>query len=248
MARTPDRILASLLIAAAVALLVAGLLFYVNVNGDQGTAGLVTTATPVDAGTKTTHPDPSVPTPSDLADLTPSPTPRRTHAAGRAVATRVVVPSENIDLPVVSRDRRVRNQGPDLYPPCDVAVYHTAFDQPGQPGTTYLYAHARDGMFLPLLDASERRNGRSLLRDLVQVYTSDDQMYVYEITKVHRHATDFALVLDAPPRAQQLILQTSEGPAGTIPKLQVLGKLVDVVPATKAEAHPRPHPRGCYGE
>ena len=72
------------------------------------------------------------------------------------MATRVVIPSLGIDLPIVSRDLAVPNQGPDVYPPCDVAVYHTSFQQPGQPGTAYLYAHARDGMFLPLLNASLR--------------------------------------------------------------------------------------------
>jgi hypothetical protein len=154
----------------------------------------------------------------------------------------------DIDLPIVSRARRVRNQGPDLYPPCDVAVYHTAFDQPGEPGTTYLYGHAREGMFLPLLEASERRNGRSLLGDLVQVYTDDDLMYVYEITKVERHAVDFAIVFDAPEGAEQLVLQTSEGPRGTVPKLQVLAVNIQVVEATHREAHPRARPRGCYGE
>ena len=64
---------------------------------------------------------------------------------------RVIIPSLRIDLPVISRDLRVPGQGPDGYPPCDVALYQTAFGQPGQPGTTYLYAHAREGMFLPLL-------------------------------------------------------------------------------------------------
>jgi hypothetical protein len=159
-----------------------------------------------------------------------------------------VVPSLDIDLPVVSRERRVPRQGPDLYPPCDVAVYHTAFDQPGEPGTTYLYGHARQGMFLALLEASERRNGRSLLGDLVQVYTSDNLVYVYQITKVERHATDFSLVFDAPADAEQLILQTSEGPRGTVPKLQVLAIRLEVRLSTSREAQPRARPRGCFGE
>lgn len=152
----------------------------------------------------------------------------------------------DIDLPVISRDRRVRGQGPDQYPPCDVALYHTAFQQPGEPGTTYLYAHARAGMFLPLLRASERRDGASLIGALVQVYTSDDLEHVYQITRVKRHALDFSLAFDASPDAQQLILQTSEGPRGTIPKLQVLAEPVEVLPSTRAEARPRARPRACY--
>jgi hypothetical protein len=158
------------------------------------------------------------------------------------------VPSLGIDLPVVSRARRVPGQGPDLYPPCDVAIYHTAFGQPGEPGTTYLYAHARDGMMLSLLEASERRNGRQMLGDRVEVYTSDNLKHIYEISRVKRHATDFSLAFDAPPERHQLILQTSEGPRGTIPKLQVLARPVEVVPAERAEAHPRARPRACYNE
>ena len=162
------------------------------------------------------------------------------------VATRIIIASRDIDLPIISRDKRVKNQGPDRYPPCDVALYHTAFEQPGEPGTTYIYAHARDGMFLPLLTASTRRNGASLIGALVQVYTSDEQEHVYQITQVKRHALDFSLALDAPPGARQLILQTSEGPKGTVPKLQVLAELVDVLPVSTREANPKARPRACY--
>jgi Sortase domain len=162
------------------------------------------------------------------------------------VATRIVIASRDIDLPIISRDRKIRNQGPDKYPPCDVALYHTAFEQPGEAGTAYIYAHARAGMFLPLLEASQRQDGASLIGDLVQVYTSDDREHVFQITQVKRHALDFSLALDAPPGSQQLILQTSEGPRGTVPKLQVLAEPVDVLDVSDREANPRPHPRACY--
>jgi hypothetical protein len=162
------------------------------------------------------------------------------------VATRIVIASRDIDLPIISRDRRVKNQGPDKYPPCDVALYHTAFVQPGEPGTTYLYAHAREGMFLPLLEASTHQNGASLIGALVQVYTSDDREHIYQITQVRRHALDFSLALDADPSVQQLILQTSEGPRGTVPKLQVLAEPIEVLDASRRDAQPKPHPRPCY--
>ena len=162
------------------------------------------------------------------------------------VATRIVIASEGIDLPVISRDRRVKGQGPDKYPPCDVAVYHTAFQQPGTPGTTYLYAHARQGMFLPLLEASTHRDGASHIGALVQVHTSDDREHVYQITRVRRHALDFSLAFDAGAGIEQLILQTSEGPRGTVPKLQVLAVPIEVLGASQREAEPKPHPRACY--
>ena len=165
-----------------------------------------------------------------------------------AVVTRVVIASKRIDLPVISRDQRVMSQGPDQYPPCDVALYHTAFGQPGQGTTVYLYAHAREGMFLPLLRASERRNGGELIGELVQVFTSDARVHVYQVTRVKRHALDFSLATDAPPGTEQLILQTSEGPRGTIPKLQVLAEPLAVTDVTPEEALPRAKPRACFNE
>jgi hypothetical protein len=192
---------------------------------------------------------PAVPPPvrTDLPPLVPSPSPAPDPTPRRVPrATRIVLKSVGIDLPVISRDRRIPDQGPDQYPPCDVALYHTAFEQPGQPGTTYLYAHAREGMFLPLLEAAERDNGKELIGDIVRVFTSDAKEHVYRISKVKRHATDFSLVTDAKPDAEQLILQTSEGPRGTVPKLQILALPVEVRESTREEARPQAHPRACY--
>jgi hypothetical protein len=162
------------------------------------------------------------------------------------VATRVVITSEQIDLPVISRQQRVPGQGPDLYPPCDVAIFHDAFGQPEDEGSTYLYGHARAGMFLPLLEASEQEDGASLLGALVEIYTADDRLYVYEVFQVKRHAIDFSLALDVPPGEQRLVLQTSEGPRGTVPKLQVAARLVSELPAAREEARPRARPVPCY--
>ena len=135
----------------------------------------------------------------------------------RVVATRIVIASRHIDLPIISRDRRVKGQGPDKYPPCDVALYHTAFEQPGEAGTTYIYAHAREGMFLPLLMASTRRNGAVAHRGAGPGLHQRPREYVYQIIRVKRHALDFSLALDAPRNAHQLILQTSEGRGGPCP-------------------------------
>ena len=151
------------------------------------------------------------------------------------VATRVVVEALGIDLPVM----RQRTS----YPPCNVAMYLTTLTQPGQGGATYLYAHARTGMFLPLLERSRVNDGASLIGLRVEVYTGDNRRFVYRIDEVRRHATDLRWVQRRGGVA--LWLQTSEGPRGTIPKLQVGAALVSSGPAGHAAAHPAPRPVAC---
>ena len=117
---------------------------------------------------------------------------------------------------------------------------------PGQLGTSaYIYAHARTGMFLPLLTASLTANGDSLVGDLVQVYTNDDLVYTYIISTVKRHSEDFSIASSVAADDQQLVLQTSEGANATIPKLQVAATFVSVAPADHVAAHPTPHPLVC---
>jgi hypothetical protein len=162
------------------------------------------------------------------------------------VATRIVIRSLGIDLPVISRLQRVPGQGPNRYPPCDVALYWDALSQPGRKGTTYIYAHAQEGMFLPLLIASLEGDGRSLIGDEVLVYTSDDLVHVYQLTRVKRHATDWSLVERLGEDSEHLVLQTSEG-QGDDPKLQVAAKPVRVELAGPGEASPEAKPRPCFG-
>lgn len=273
--RLADRTLSALLMAASVTLLAAGLLWYgspgatgsdlvdqavlpassAQPQGDPGNFPAPTSVTvssspsPPTSASFSASPSTGV-SPSALPAQSPTttqppPSPGESPLSA-AVATRVVVPSLEIDLPVVSGDISVPNQGPNQYPPCDVALYLTSFLQPGEQGTTYLYAHARDGMFLPLLTASEQQNGSSMVGSLVEVYTDDDLRYVYAITLVKRHALDFSIADHAAPGTSQLVLQTSEGPRGTVPKLQVLAELQDVLPASDAAAHPKAKPRACY--
>jgi hypothetical protein len=155
------------------------------------------------------------------------------------VATRVAVPALQIDLPVI-----LPEGGPDAYPVCDVAMYIRELGQPGDGRAIYLYAHAREGMFLPLLDESQTDNGERMIGMLVQVWTSDEQLYLYEITEVRPHQTDLEDAVNADH--EQLWLQTSEGPAGTVPKLQVVAEPLSSGPADDpADAHPEPRPVEC---
>jgi sortase (surface protein transpeptidase) len=181
--------------------------------------------------------DPSAP--STNADGQPTP---RSSFVFPSRASRVVAPELGIDLPVVSSDLQ---PPPGNYPFCDVAAYLTTYRQPGDPGTTFLYAHAQEGMFLPLLEASERQDGAELIGQEVLVYTDDAELHRYEIFEVERHATTYRLANSTPLDEQRLILQTSEGPYGTIPKLVVAANHLGVEPADPVEANPEAMPRDC---
>jgi len=222
---TRARLLPAFVTAAGVALLAAGLLSY------QDPAEAVAGATPP------APPATALPTPSPLAipSLRPagSPDPSASPLATR-VATRVVVPALRIDLPVIKPPN-----DPDHFPYCNVAEYIPELSQPGYPGTTYLYAHARTGMFLPLLETADRR----MLGMLVQVYTSDDQVFLYEITRVLRNQRSLAIAFEA--TEEQLMLQTSEGPRGTIGKTIVIARPLSFGPADPEAANPTPKPITC---
>jgi hypothetical protein len=221
------RIVPAVIVAAGVTLLAAGLLAFTSPFPGGPTPSPTASPTVVAAS--------PFPTPSPSAALT---------ASANAVASRVVVPALKIDLPVVSG--LVDPPGnPGNYPLCDVAQYLTDFPQPGQPGTTYIYGHARTGMFLPLLEESQRNNGAAMIGALVQVYTDDSWVYLYEIYRVKRHATDFSLAEHLAAGEHRLILQTSEGPRGTIPKLQIAARLLNSQPANPRDATPSAKPRVC---
>ena len=159
-------------------------------------------------------------------------------------ATRVAIPALGVDLPVVSEDETVEGNEPG-YPLCDVAQYLENFADPGRPGTTYIYAHARNGMFAPLLAASQVEDGRSLVGLDARIYTNDAQLHTYRIFLVKRHATDFSVAEDVPPGERRLVLQTSEGPRGTIPVLQVVARLTSTARVDLDDARPVARPSVC---
>ena len=154
---------------------------------------------------------------------------------GFPTATRVRFPGYKIDLPVV--------RGPNGYPYCNVAMYQTILWQPAEPGVTFLYAHARTGMFLPLLTASKVNNGAAMVGKLIYVYTSDSLMYTYKVTRVRRHIRSIQSAVSI--TYEKLWLQTSEGPNFTYPKLIVEASRIAVGPATYAASHPTPRIVHC---
>jgi len=214
-------------------------------------AGLLTYTTPVDAGPTTASPttEPSIePTPTALISLPPlgsAPPPASPSAPADRVVTRVRIQALGIDLPVVPPP-----DGSD-YPLCNVAMWFGDMDRPGAGRATYLYAHAREGMFLPLLDASRINNGQRMIGMVVEVWTSDDQHFLYEIQEVHRHVPfDQGLTKPLASTDDELWLQTSEGPGvpkgqRPNPKLQVVASFLSQEGSAHADAHPKARPVVC---
>jgi hypothetical protein len=230
------RLIPASLTAAGIALITAGLLSY---TAPVETAEVDETPIIVEA-TPSLAPS-TLPSVTPGGSIAPSATPSATPSASKfpkgRTATRVVIPGLRIDLPVIKPPGNS-----STYPLCDVAMYLRDLYQPGQNRATYLYAHAREGMFLPMLDASKVNNGVGMLGLLVQVYTSDDQLFLYEIIQVRRHQTTLAAAQKV--KHEELWLQTSEG--FHIPqKLQVVARFVTSGPARHADAHPTPHPVVC---
>ena len=131
-----NRLLPAVLTATGVSLIAAGLLSY--------SAPVEAAPGPTDSPSiVAVSPSPTIPLPTfPPASGSTSPSPS---APADRVATRVVIPALKIDLPIVKP-----SGGSSTYPQCNVAMYIKELHQPGQGGATYLYAHARDGMFGPI--------------------------------------------------------------------------------------------------
>ncbi len=152
-----------------------------------------------------------------------------------AVATRIAIPGLEIDLPIVKPSGG--------YPLCNVAMYVRELSQPREAGVTLIYAHARKGMFLPLLERSRINNGASLIGATVKVWAGNNLVSTYQITRVRRHVTSLDGVFSI--GQEQLWIQTSEGPRGTVAKLIVVARRIGYAATDYASAHPTPHPVAC---
>jgi sortase (surface protein transpeptidase) len=226
---------AALLVGTGVFLVSAGLFYYTFAAPDA-------TPTPIPAVDVALLRTPAPHSPSPLSTSTPSgskshvQTPSPSPTPAPAVATRIVIPALGIDLPVVAP--RVN----ETLPLCNAAEYLVIggpLAYPGLPQATYLYAHARAGMFGPLLTQSQKNNGAAMIGMQVEVYTADNQNHVYQITKVIRHIMGSAsLSAAADATTDQLWLQTSEGPYDSSPKMQVVAAPVGVMAASYADSHP----------
>jgi hypothetical protein len=234
-----QRLIPAVLTALGVTLLAVGLLDL----GSPALAGPEASRAPAPSSTAAPigYRPPSLPPIQVASQPPPSPTPT---PDPHRVATRVVVEALDIDLAIV--------KSPSGYPWCNVAMYldNALLGQPGSGRSVYLYAHARDGMFGPLYERvtlGRRGGSKSLIGMVVAVYTSDDHVYEYQVTRVYPRVPADTHFLDRAyaVTSETLWLQTSTGHGGSLPKLQVVAKPFFDGPASHVDAHPKARPVAC---
>lgn len=149
-----------------------------------------------------------------VVKLAPAPPAPADASAAPAIALgyRIQIPRLAIDLPIQEGD--VKRDVDDQRTPEGWAFHLPGTAIPGQGGNTYLYAHARRGMFLSLWNA---RSG-----DEVFVSTPDGGVLVYLVRDVLPAVAPGDVSVAAPTRSERLTLQTSTGPNAADPRFVVV--------------------------
>jgi LPXTG-site transpeptidase (sortase) family protein len=160
--------------------------------------------------------DVATPSPSLATSRPPSPgvTVAPTPNAIRPIPEgfRVQVPRLGIDLPIaegiIQRDVE-QQQTPEGW-----AFHLPGTAIPGQIGNTYIYSHARVGMFLSLWNAK--------VGDEVTITTPDGRTLAYAVSEVRPRVAPTDISVAQPSPDQRLTLQTSTGPSPSDPRFVVI--------------------------
>lgn len=152
-------------------------------------------------------------TPPASASSATSP-PSVTIAPPRAIPEgyRVQVPRLRIDLPIKEGD--LTRDVDDQQTPEHAAFHLPRTGIPGDGSNTYVYAHARTGMFLSLWEAKEG--------DEVIVVTPDGKTLPYVVREVHPRVPYNETKWVLPSTTERLTLQTSTGPNPQDPRFVVV--------------------------
>lgn len=138
----------------------------------------------------------------------PSPTPLPPIPLGY----RIQMPRLGIDLPIQEGD--IERDTVQLQTPENYAFHLPGTAIPGTGANSYLYAHARRGMFLSLWDAK--------IGDIVWISTPDGRALKYVISEVHPRVPPQEVVWATPSAPDRLTLQTSTGPNQSDPRFVVV--------------------------
>ena len=155
----------------------------------------------------------AVPTPTAVAPtaVAVSPTPEPT-VGPIPDGYRVQIARLGIDLPIAEGDIEkdvIRQQTPEGF-----AFHFPGTAIPGTFGNSYLYAHARRGMFLSLWNAR--------VGDQVIITTPAGTELKFVVTEVHPRVPPAETSWLEPAGDERLTLQTSTGPNGSDPRFVVV--------------------------
>ena len=168
---------------------------------------------------------PASPQPSAVTAVTASPLPSPTsltndpRATPSATPTPAIPPGYRIkiarlviDLPIAEGDIErdtVRQETPNNF-----AFHLPGTALPGDRGNTYIYAHARTGMFLSLWNAR--------VGDEVVIVAPDGRERGYVVREVHPRVEPTDVSWAQPTTTERLTLQTSTGPNPGDPRFVVI--------------------------
>lgn len=164
---------------------------------------------------------PAAPAPSAVSAVTASPLPSPTSPTVNPIPTpvpaippgyRVKIPRLAIDLPIAEGD--LERDTVRLETPNDFAFHLPGTAIPGDRNNSYIYAHARRGMFLSLWNAR--------VGDEVVIVTPDARELRYVVSEVHPRVEPTDVSWAAPTTAERLTLQTSTGPNPGDPRFVVI--------------------------
>ena len=144
-------------------------------------------------------------TQSPAATLTPQPSSRPTVALDQL---RISIPRLGIDLPLALGDIQrdvVLGQTPE-----DVALMFPTTNLPGTGGNSYIYAHARNAMFLQLWDVR--------VGDRVRISGPNGTRFDYAVTLIVPRVDPADTSWLDPTGPERITLQTSTGPNSTYPR------------------------------
>jgi LPXTG-site transpeptidase (sortase) family protein len=161
--------------------------------------------------------------PPAVAAATTSASPSQTGSAIASVPTatrapaipdgyRIKIARLAIDLPILEGDLErdaVRQETPE-----NVALHLPGTAIPGDGSNSYIYAHARRGMFLSLWSAGEG--------DEVVILTPSGRELRYVVSEVHPRVDPTDLSWVAQTARERLTLQTSTGPSPGDPRFVVI--------------------------
>jgi LPXTG-site transpeptidase (sortase) family protein len=145
---------------------------------------------------------------SGASTASASPSATRDPATPIPAGYRIQIPRLGIDLPIAEGD--VARDIDQQKTPEGFAFHLPGTSIPGLGSNTYLYAHARTGMFLALWNV---RAG-----DQVLIATPDRGVLRYAISEVHERVAPNDVSGVQPTATERLTLQTSTGPNGSDPR------------------------------